>query len=468
MRFPVVGASAPDDEELNSQRTINYYMEADKKSEHKIALINTPGAERWLQLDTYPIRKILKFDGNLIVASGNAIYEVEPGGGISHLGSLQTSTGNVSMSHNGSEVFIVDDTYGNGFIWDGQFFTEISDPDFTDKKHFGSVFHDGYFVTMDQGTGQFRISATYDGEAWNALDFATSEAKPDNIVDILSSKNMLWAFNVNTIEVFQNTGNPDFPFEPMRPAFQHYGAVPDTPAQMDNTLYWLARSLDGGITVMRFNGMQPEPLSTPNIQEFLQGLDEDEVEAAYANTLLYKGHPWYILTFPTAGGFGRTFVYDSTVGDFFEWSTQSPATDKIGQHLGNSYVYFNGRYMVGDDDGVLHELKPDVFLDGTDEIIRERHLGVIRAGEPIGFSSLELDVQTGTGTPGTDYTMELSYSNDGGKTYNNSRAKSLGAGGEYNRHVEWWRLGRSEQRVFKLVTSAQCPIKIRGGWLKAR
>jgi hypothetical protein len=149
-------------------------------------------------------------------------------------------------------------------------------------------------------------------------------------------------------------------------------------------------------------------------------------------------------------------------------STYTTAAD-VRRHFANCHAYFDGFHLVGDDKGYLYRLNESSFLDGRCRIVREIHLTAIRGNKRrIRYGSLELDIQTGLGEANTDYTMELSTSDDGGKTYNNSRSRSIGKGGEYSRHVEWWRLGSSEARTFKLTTSAQCPLKIRGGWLNAR
>ena len=76
-------------------------------------------------------------------------------------------------------------------------------------------------------------------------------------------------------------------------------------------------------------------------------------------------------------------------------------------------------------------------------------------------------METGDGVPGQDYTMELRYSNDRGRSWSHSRSKSIGEGGEFAKRVMWRRLGRSRRRSWEVNTTAQKDIRINGAWMDA-
>jgi len=63
--------------------------------------------------------------------------------------------------------------------------------------------------------------------------------------------------------------------------------------------------------------------------------------------------------------------------------------------------------------------------------------------------------------------MELSISRDGGHTFGNSRSRSIGEGGEYDHQVRWYQNGRGRRTTFRFSTSAQCPVTIRSGYIRA-
>jgi hypothetical protein len=74
---------------------------------------------------------------------------------------------------------------------------------------------------------------------------------------------------------------------------------------------------------------------------------------------------------------------------------------------------------------------------------------------------LELVCETGTGAStgqGSDPTINLSYSTNGGRSFNNQMPRSTGALGEYDQRVIWSSLGRINREVcFKFEASD--PVK---------
>lgn len=63
----------------------------------------------------------------------------------------------------------------------------------------------------------------------------------------------------------------------------------------------------------------------------------------------------------------------------------------------------------------------------------------------------------------TDPQIILEVSNDGGKTWSAGRSRSLGKIGEYRKLVRWSRLGRSNNRVFRVICSD--PVDV--AWIAA-
>ncbi|HEX3866296.1 MAG TPA: hypothetical protein VHV78_06055 [Gemmatimonadaceae bacterium] len=103
--------------------------------------------------------------------------------------------------------------------------------------------------------------------------------------------------------------------------------------------------------------------------------------------------------------------------------------------------------LTADGSGnVSQALSPAVEL-----ILNSQLQIVIDAGEEgidttTEFSSVPA-LPTGNAGAGTDPKMILRTSNDGGKTFNAPRQRSLGKIGEYQKLLKWPQLGRSNNRV---------------------
>jgi hypothetical protein len=82
------------------------------------------------------------------------------------------------------------------------------------------------------------------------------------------------------------------------------------------------------------------------------------------------------------------------------------------------------------------------------------------------FSSFQLDLEAGVGLTtgqGSDPQVMLQWSDDGGHTWSNEHWTSAGALGAYRRRAIWRQLGRSRDRVWRVVISD--PVKV--AWLDA-
>lgn len=470
IRIPFIGGTDfPENIGLGAERTVNLYPE---KLGETTFLRNTPGSELWTTAGNGPIRNAEEWDGHLYVLSGNTVYQINDRGGTKVVGSVKGSAGRVSMTDCGAGGLLILDS-GEGWYYNGTF-QKITDPDFPFPV-VASTFLDGFAIVVRGDSGEFYISRnTYDLAEWNALDFATAEASPDKLRNVYADKNLLFLLGDRSTEIYTNTGNPDFPFEAIRQAMSHFGiAAKDTLTFCDGNLYWVGQNATGGRTVLRLaTAADPQKVSTFRLDDYLSDLSVDEIETAFGLGIWWRGHPWYVLSIPLAEGAGRTFVYDGATGQWFEWSTYANTWNAQGRWNGTDHYYFRGRHIVTDgQSGDLYELKENVFTDFGKDIVRERTMEIFNTQmEQISFHRLSLMMDTGTGTPGTSYTSELSMSKDGGYSFGNSRTKSIGDGGERGKHVSWSRLGHAkpgQHTTFRWITSAKCPITIRSGVVEA-
>lgn len=433
---------------VNAQECINLYPEVDKEGGKVLSLFPVPGLKVWLNLDLddNPTRGFHLMDGHLYAVIGNTVYRIKPDRSfLAMTGVIGTNSGQIFMAHNSnSELMIVDVAGGKGYILAGLVVTEIADVDFVTPS--GLAWQDGYFIVTEANTQRFWISALNDGTSWNALEYATAEGLPDDLVAIISDHRELWMFGNQSTEVFYNSGAVDFPFIRIQGSFQNNGiGAAASLSQLDNTLFWL----DNWGVVRRANGYVPVIVSTPQIA--YQIGQYDIISDAIAFSYVHEGHSFYVLTFPSAD---RTWVYDVATG-FWHRRSSFP-NDPEGRWRANCYALFANTHLVGDfQHGKIYELDHKTFTDDGKTIKAVRTAQAIDAsGKIIFFNEFELKIQAGVGTAvgaGSDPQLMLQWSDDGAKTWSNEHWRSMGQIGEYTKRVRWQRLGRAYDRIFKVM-----------------
>jgi hypothetical protein len=441
---------------VSAQRCINLYSEQqppDAKTD--TALLPTPGLVSFSTPGSGPIRGLATMDGVLYAVSGSGVYKIIANGTATLLGTLSTATGTVSMDASASQLVIV--TNPAAYVATSSTLTAISDPDFPGASTVSYL--DGYHIFSRPDTQQFFISDLLAATSYDALDFASAESSPDDVVRVLVDHREVWLFGERSVEVWVNTGASAFPFERQPGSILERGcAAAFSPSKMDNSVYWLG---DDRI-VYKAEGYNPARISTHAIEQAIHGYAT--VSDAIGFSYTADGHAFYVLTFPSEPA---TWVYDAATGLWHE--RDSRASDvSIGRWRASSYTYAYGKHLVGDySTGTVWELDSDTYAEGDEDLIRTACSPPIHAeGLRAFMRRLELDMETGVGLSsgqGSDPQAMLSWSDDGGRTWTSEvwaplgQSVSLGGIGVYRARVKWHRLGSFRQRVLKLSISD--PVK---------
>lgn len=314
MKLPFLGGAYEGrSKSLNAQQSINLFPVLDQNEESKsvIAMYNTPGLTVFSEPATSAIvRSLHVMRDNLYAVVGNTVYEIDTDGVAVSLGTITTSTGHVGMATNGTQLLIVDGTT-TGYIVSGGAMVAIADADFPAATD--CIFFDGYFCVTVLNTGRMNISKLYDGTSWDALDFVTAEASPDNLVGIGSTQQNIWLFGDHTIEIYYNSGNTDFPFERVPGGIIDIGCKSLTSlAYIEGVLYWLSDEL----TVVNSKGYGFNVISTTGINYQISTYDTVDDAVGYTYTL--EGFVFYVLDFPTEN---KTWVCNVKTGMWHEWSS---------------------------------------------------------------------------------------------------------------------------------------------------
>lgn len=423
-----------------AQETINWVPEkAERTGTRTVTVLKTPdGLQSFGTIGTGTIRGNIVMAGVAYVVADTTLYSVASDGTETSLGTIEGG-GRVGIAENGIQLVVVNGTKGWVYNKNTAVFAQITDPDFP-----GAVdcfFIGQYVVFVQADTDEWFISALADVTSYDALDFAAAETLTDYLKGGVALNNNIALFGATSIEVWQNTGAPDFPFERVT-VVERGIAAPFAKALLDNTVFWLGN--DG--IAYKAVGYQPTRISTRPIE---QAFAKETLSEAFCLGYEKGGHAFFVVSFPN----GKTWVYDAAHG---AWHRRK--SFEMARWRANTYLFAYGKHLVGDfQSGNLWELRDDVYTEGSDPIVSERKTEYIHSNGAYGrVSELEVVMNAGQGLAtgqGSAPLIDLCYSDDGGRNYTNWRQASMGAVGQYANRVRFFGLGRTRQRNFWLRVS---------------
>jgi len=314
------------------------------------------------------------------------------------------------------------------------------------------AFIDGYFVAAPESHKYFYISDLYNGLTWDPLDFAVKEGWPDNIACVLTDHGDLWLMGRETIEVWRNTGNPDFPFERFLPGFIQQGVVaPFSAVRFADGVAWLGGDTRGRLSAWLARGYQPVRISTHAIEEQWASYQAPEIAEAF--TYRYEGHEFWQITFPYDE---KTWVFDANTKLWHERSSRAEDNSQK-RHRARCCASVWGKIFAGDwYNGAIYKMTGSAYTDNGTPILRMRQAPhMLDEMKNHFYSRLQLDVETGVQVSSPEF--NLSWSDDGGYTFRPPITATGGDLNEYAKRVVWRRLGKSRDRVFRISSEAPIP-----------
>ena len=495
-RLPLIGPSYALNTGADVQRTVNLYTEVVESGAGKgpKSLVGTPGLSLFTTLaNGGPIRSLITCFGVDVtpgqgilaglprvfaisgpVGSNCALYELFSNGTSLNLMTLNcnSDSGPFSIAYSNTQMLI---THGTNLPWLFRFadsagfqLTEQYQQNVTkDPKLnlYQVVYMDGMFVGIVGGTQDIRISAVGNGFNWDPLEVQPANARPDILTGIAQVGKTLLLFGQDSIQPYWNTGNADFPFEPIAGQLIEVGCgAVWSIAKLDESVFFLSHATDGRGMVMRLDGFQARRISNHAVEQAIRSYSK--IHDAIAWTYQDQGHGFYVLQFPTAG---KTWVYDVSTNDWHERMWRNPDTAAEEAHRGICHCFafweaspFKGKHLVGDrENGNIYVLDPEVYLDNSNPIRRYRRTPHLSAdGKRVFYHSAQVDHLTGTALTsgqGSNPLVALRFSNDGGNTWSQEYQASMGASGQTKKRLRWTRLGSARDRVFEISTSE--PVK---------
>lgn len=437
---------------VDAQKRTNLYVEVQQDPEKStLTLYPTPGIQTFVNFGAYPSRGIYKKGDFLYVVNNNTLWRVSNDGAMTNIGTLLTAQGRVDMSDNGTQIIIVDGA--NGYIYNTNtlVFAQITDPDWPGADTV--TFLNGYFVVTKPNTGQFYISALYDGLSWAALDFATAESNPDNLIRVMADNGQLCLFGPETTEFWGDSGALDFPFARVGASAIEWGlAARWSLCKFMDSLIFLRRNRLGAVQVCTLSGYNATPVSNPEMDYVFSKYSA--VDNATGFSYMVSGHPFYQINFPSAD---ESWLYDGLT------KAWSKVESSGGRHRGEIQQNYLDRSLVTDyENGKLYIFRDGYYSDDGDPIARElitRHQTI---GQFSVIDELWMEMESGVGLltgQGETPMLMMQVSKDGGHTWGNEYWVNFGQIGEYKRRAVFRRLGRARDWVFKFrITDPVKPV----------
>ena len=471
---------------LCDSECINLYCEAvETKGGRTIgALYLTPGLRLLKTVGLGPIRALhvstIPKDPTLYVTSGTEFYRLDTNYTATNLGPIDTALSTlatpVTIIDNSQQVAVFNGAVGFVSSHGGNL-SPITLP--FGASPIMAAYMDGFAAINQAGTAKWWQSDLLDLSSWDALNFASADTNPDNLVALAQVRREMFLFKETGTEVWDNVGTPGFVFARNQGVFIEHGIVSGRSlAKADESLYWLSRSGTGVGTAFEMTGYNPKRISTFGLEYEWQQYPTltDATGFAYQQS----GHRFYVLNFPSGD---TSWVYDITVSNLLGipcWHRRAALdeiTGKWHRHWADTYATFNGVNVVGDyRNGNLYAYDFSSPLDYQTRRAWLRSWPALKSTEevPLRFPALVVQMQTGIGVPDAeDPLVGLKWSDDGGNTWSQGQFAKAGKTGETAIRVRFPRLGQTRRntglyRIFQLSSGDVFPAALIGAEFETR
>jgi hypothetical protein len=305
---------------------------------------------------------------------------------------------------------------------------------------------DNYTVYSVINSDKMYASLPLDPANIDALNFATAEARFDDLKRVIRSKLTIWALGAVSTELLYNAGQSGFPFLRYSNAMFEIGLLAaDSAVALTDRIYWLGHNRK----VYRGEDTTVAPISPPWLEKLLSTIDDSTILQAYGVGYVADATDFYALTIPGVG----TFEYCDR--------------NKLWHHrASNGYVGWRGRgaaflgarYYIGDaHNGNVYEVVSDLGDEGGAPVRRTLvtpPFGPKQVRTPLHYVDVDLNPVTGS----TADVFELSYSDDDGRTWSTPRTLPFPAAGKSRAIARG--LGNFRRRALKIEYEGTAPFRV--------
>ena len=282
-------------------------------------------------------------------------------------------------------------------------------------------FLDGYFI-FTYGAGKMQAS-DLNATSINTLNFTTEQAKTGGLLRGLPFNGQYWVWGPNHGAVYADTAQPTgFPFTRsyviQRGLLGRY-AVAGHEDGFGSALIWVA---DDQSVVMANGTPNPTKISPPDLDRaIIATVDKNTLEAS---VYISGGHPKWVLSAPT-------FTWEFDLGTL-KWNERF--SYQVARWRAVSGISAFGKWIVGDTKGNrLLYANASAYDEFGDPLIMQLESGpVLKFPNRTRVARADFNFVTGVGQAtgpdpqGTNPTVGISWSNNGGFVYGNEMVRALG------------------------------------------
>jgi len=458
----------------DDQECINFFAEIDPTKQPGergiVALYPTPGLLFQTQLANAEVRGLHTMSGEqiLIAVAGTSVYQVNKSMVATQIGTLTTSTGQVSISDNittndGLIAYIVDGVNRYTWVVATNTFTTLPSTDGPWQGANVVDVIDNYNIYNEPNSQNWACTDLGSQYSTQAL-YGSSDGSSDLLVTLIADRRQVYLLGEVTTEVWTDVGNviagiTTFPFQRVPGTFSQNGiGARFSLARFADSFVCVCKDTRGDSTIEMMQGYAWVKISTHAVE---QSLTNEITYDAFAYTYQIEGHEMYVCTFPSIGD-GLTWVYDGSTKSWHKWLYWDSDNAVYTRHRSNCGAYFNNMYVVGDyQNGKLYSIENAVYTDDGATIRRLRRAKHLTTDlQRQYFEEFQIQFQPGVGLndgQGDNPQAMLRWSNDGGSTFSNEHWVTIGKIGNYLNRAIWRRLGWSRDRIFEVVITD--PIK---------
>ncbi|MDB5584313.1 MAG: phage stabilization protein [Bradyrhizobium sp.] len=426
---------------------INMFVEAAKTSEQGITLLSRPGLGTLATNGSGPINGIFSNRGTLsgddFSVSSSTLYR-----GTVSKGTV-TGSGPTGFAGSATEILIARGS--SLYNYNGTNLIAVTFPDSATVRavcFIGSTFvavrGDGAFP------GRFYWSDVLDGRTWDALNYATAEREPDDLLDIAALNDKIILYGQSTIEVWADTGDASLRFSRIEGIGSQSKGIIATGCQCsaDNTQFHVGSDavvyrMAGVFTRISDHWLETKIAASTAVKMF---------------TFRYQGHEFVCVRLDS-----NTYAFDCVTQEWCEFQTNGGNWIAQCAAMKGTVAYF-GHSSTGTIMGWSG------WADLSAALTRE-FTAATQLDQPVSVNNLWLWVDSGASTvlsgQGSAPVMEMASSRDAGNNWTDFDDASIGnasvgGAGQYRVIPQWRRVGQFDQpgMMFRFRVSDPVPIRI--------
>lgn len=361
---------------------------------------------------------------------GTRLVKVLSDGTIEYIGDVGGS-GQVTMGYSFDRLAIA--SSNKFYLYNKTTLQQVTDADLGNVLDF--VWVDGYFMTTD---GTFLVVTELNNPfEVNPLKYGSSEADPDRINALLKVRNEVCALNRYTIEVFNNVGGANFPFERIESAQIQKGTLgTHCNCVVDDFIVFLGSGRNESPSIYIGSNASATKIATREIDQILQEYTEDTLSNCLMESKSDKSSVIIYLHLPD-----KTLCYDLGASQ----SAEVPVwfiLNSNGKYKANNIVWCYNKWISGDptsnrlgyfDNSISSHYDEIIIWEFGTQILYNNSMGAV-------IHQLELVSLTGRVKLGYNPTISTQYSLDG-VTWSNERFIKIGTIGDRTKRIVWFSQG---------------------------